>query len=110
MASACLATRSSRRKMRSRCALKLAMAGCAALAAGIAAQADDPLDLDWIDREALQAGEILLHTNGERRFRGHVEAAVLIAATAQAVWAVLEDCESAPEYVPHVESCEPAGW
>ncbi len=67
--------------------------------------AQDP-DLGWIDRAQLDAGTVLVNFGDERRFRGHIRSAVLIEATADHVWAILKDCESAPEYVPNVLACE----
>lgn len=64
------------------------------------------LDLSWIDHERLKTGEILAEFGDDRRFRGHIRAAVLIDAPAERIWEILEDCESAPEYVPNVLSCE----
>ena len=63
-------------------------------------------DLDWIVQEELQAGRIIVNFGDDQRYRGHIRAAVLIDATAEYVWAILEDCENAPEYVPNVLSCE----
>ncbi len=62
--------------------------------------------LDWIVPEELQAGRIPVSFGDDQRYRGHIRAAVLIDATAERVWAILEDCENAPEYVPNVLSCE----
>ncbi len=64
------------------------------------------LDLSWIAHERLKTGEILVEFGDDRRFRGHIRAAVLIDAPAERIWEILEDCESAPEYIPSVLSCE----
>ena len=63
-------------------------------------------DADWIDQERLLAGEIVFDFGDTRRFEGFIRAAVLIAAEPERIWQVLRDCESAPEYVPHVRQCE----
>ena len=63
-------------------------------------------DLDWIVQEELQAGRILVDFGDDQRYSGHIRAAVLIEATVERVWAILVDCEKAPEYVPNVLSCE----
>jgi ribosome-associated toxin RatA of RatAB toxin-antitoxin module len=83
----------------------LLIGGLALLAPlGIAASADSP-DLTWVDSARLEAGEIVLSFGGSARFQGQIRAAVLIDALPQRIWRVLADCESAPEYVPHVLSC-----
>ena len=64
------------------------------------------LDLSWIAHERLKTGQILAEFGDDRRFRGHIRAAVLIDAPAERIWEILEDCESAPEFVPNVLSCE----
>ena len=63
-------------------------------------------DLDWLVQEELQAGRILVDFGDDQRYSGHIRAAVLIEATVERVWAILVDCEKAPEYVPNVLSCE----
>ena len=74
-----------------------------ALPFSLSAQDADP---DWIVQEELQAGRISVDFGDDQRYRGHIRAAVLIEATVERVWAVLVDCEKAPEYVPNVLSCE----
>ncbi len=74
-----------------------------ALPASLSAQ---DADLDWIVREELQSGRILVDFGEDQRYRGRIRAAVRVAATAEQVWAILEDCENAPEYVPNVMTCE----
>lgn len=65
-----------------------------------------PPELEWIDEDSLQRGEILTDFGDGRRFRGRIRAAVLVDAPAERIWAILSDCESAPEYLDSVESCE----
>ena len=74
-----------------------------ALPVSLSAQDDD---LDWIVQEELQADRIFVNFGDDQRYKGHIRAAVLIQATAERVWAILADCEKAPEYVPNVVSCE----
>lgn len=63
-------------------------------------------DLQWIDRAAVAAGEILVNTDrGERPLTVLVKIAAEVDAPATAIWAVLKACEIAPEYVPNVVSC-----
>jgi len=61
---------------------------------------------DWIEQDRLEAGEVLVSYGDDTRFRGLIKTAVLIDAPPEAIWEILTDCESAPEYVPHVLSCE----
>jgi ribosome-associated toxin RatA of RatAB toxin-antitoxin module len=65
-----------------------------------------PPELGWIDEASIQSGEILIDFGDDRRFRGRIRAATLVAAPPEAIWAVLSDCESAPEYLDSVQSCE----
>jgi ribosome-associated toxin RatA of RatAB toxin-antitoxin module len=63
-------------------------------------------DLDWIDRDALEAGEVLLFTErNEHPLTVEVKVAAKIDAPAAAIFEVLRACEVAPEYVPNVQSC-----
>lgn len=63
-------------------------------------------DLDWIDRDAVEAGEILVQAErGERPLTVEVKIAALVDAPPEAIFAVLKACEIAPEYVPNVERC-----
>ena len=61
---------------------------------------------DWIEHDRLEAGEILVDFGEDTRFKGLIKTAVLIDALPETIWEILTDCESAPEYVPHVRSCE----
>ena len=79
------------------------IAAISALPVSLSAQ---DTDLDWTVQEELQAGRIIVNFGDDQRYRGHIRAAVLIDATAEYVWAILKDCENAPEYVPNVLSCE----
>jgi len=79
------------------------MAVISALPVSLSAQ---DTELDWIVEEKFQAGEILVNFGDDQRYNGHIRAAALIEATAERVWAILEDCEHAPEYLPNVLTCE----
>lgn len=61
---------------------------------------------DWLDHERLLAGEILVDFGEAVRFQGFIRAAVLVEARPERIWDILRDCPRAPEYVPHVVSCE----
>jgi ribosome-associated toxin RatA of RatAB toxin-antitoxin module len=63
-------------------------------------------DVDWIAQEEFQAGQIPVNFGNDQSYQGYIRAAILIAAPAERVWAILEDCENAPEYVPNVLTCE----
>ncbi len=72
-------------------------------AAAAAAEEGDP---PWIDRAALEQGEILVDVPRNRPAqRVQVQVAALIAARPEEIWDVLTACELAPEYVPNVVSC-----
>jgi hypothetical protein len=63
-------------------------------------------NLDWIDRDAIAAREVLVVTDrSERALTVTVKLATEIDAAPAAIWEVLKACEVAPEYVPHVVSC-----
>ena len=67
---------------------------------------------DWLADPAIQrrlaAGEVVVQSAGaidSAAPRGRVRAAVRIAASAEAVWAVMTDCAQAPLYVPGLKRC-----
>jgi hypothetical protein len=63
-------------------------------------------DLRWLDRAAVEAGEILVVAErGDRPLTVEVKIAAEVDAPPQAIFAVLKACEIAPEYVPNVERC-----
>lgn len=82
----------------------LVAALAAALQAPFTAPAQEP-ELDWLDRDGLVDGEVLVRT---ARDGGSitVDTATLIDASPEAVWSVLTACEIAPEYVSNIRSCE----
>jgi hypothetical protein len=70
-----------------------------------AAAAQQP-DLDWVDREAVAAREILVVAErGGRPLTVEVKIAAEVDAPIAAIWDILTRCEIAPEYVPNVVSC-----
>jgi hypothetical protein len=85
-----------------------ARACIAALAPALAwgASAGAQPELDWLDREAVAAREIVvLADRGERPLTVEVKIAAEIDAPAEAIWNVLKACEISPEYVPNVVGC-----
>lgn len=86
------------------------VAAGAALAAGVALAQPDPhagppLDLDWIDRQDLESGEIAVRSSKDDGVIS-VDTAALIKASVEDIWDVLTACEIAPQYVSNVLSCE----
>jgi ribosome-associated toxin RatA of RatAB toxin-antitoxin module len=75
----------------------------AALVAAEALPADAP-ELSWIDRTALEAGEVIEQTDKQGGTIS-IDTAVLVRASPEAIWEVLTACELGPEYVPNVVSC-----
>lgn len=64
-------------------------------------------DLAWIDRDAVDAGEVFVYTEkSDRPLTVEIKLAVEVDATATAIFDVLQACEVAPEYVPNVQSCK----
>lgn len=81
----------------------LAAATSALLVAGAAVAQPN---LDWLDRAALAAGEVQVElVHSDRPLTAEIRLAVEIDAPPEPIWAVLEACEVAPEYVPNVQSC-----
>lgn len=77
---------------------------CLVLMLGVAPA--QPPEVGWIDEESIQGGEILMDFGDDRRFRGRIRAAALVEARPETIWTILSDCESAPEYLDNVQSCE----
>ncbi|HSG64277.1 MAG TPA: SRPBCC family protein, partial [Gammaproteobacteria bacterium] len=77
------------------------LASCTVLI--VAAQNTSP---DWIDDSLLETREVQLDFGSDQRFRGHLRAAVLIDASPERIWDILRDCETAPDYLDNVLSCE----
>jgi ribosome-associated toxin RatA of RatAB toxin-antitoxin module len=82
--------------------MKGALLALFSIASGAAAQPD----LEWLDRGALAAREVLVQADrSERPLPVSVQVAAEIDASPQAIWDVLRACDLAPEYVPNVMSC-----
>ena len=60
----------------------------------------------WPNATDLAAGDVAVRVDDDGRFRGHIELAVLVEASAERIFEILRDCARSPEYVPHVQSCE----
>jgi len=63
-------------------------------------------EADWIDEHSVENGEIQVYFGEEDRFHGRAQAAAVVAAAPERIWEVLRDCESAPDYLDNVLSCE----
>src|SRR5215510_1868964 len=72
----------------------------ALLAGGRAAAVDAQPDLAWIDRAALDNGEVQVSSRTDH-LTVHIKVAVQVDAPPQAIWDVLTSCQTAPEYVPN---------
>lgn len=57
------------------------------------------------DDARLRRGEVIADVVKERGPGGRLVAAIDIPATPSAVWAVMLDCEQAPDYVPGLDAC-----
>jgi hypothetical protein len=84
--------------------LVLALAGVLA-APPLRAQSSDP-DLGWIDRAAVDGGEVAVRTGKAGALVVTVDVVISIDAPPEPIWDVLTSCEIAPEIVPNVVSCE----
>jgi hypothetical protein len=76
----------------------------AACSAGLAQEQTDPPNLDWIDRELVAAGEIVLQT-GKDDDAVTIDLALRVRASKDAIRRVLAACEAAPEYTPNIVAC-----
>jgi hypothetical protein len=84
-------------------AAAFALLGCLP---GCAAFGQDVPDLAWLDRDAVTAGEVVVHAErAERPLTALINVAVEIDAPPAAIWDVLTACQLAPQYVPNVVSC-----
>lgn len=82
--------------------MRIAQLALFSIASGAAAQPN----LDWLDRDALAAREIVVIADrSERPLTVSVQVAAEVAAPPTAIWEVLRACEVAPDYVPNVVSC-----
>ncbi len=87
--------------------LSFAVLACVLLCARMVAASAETPDLQWLDRDVLDRGELQIETDSEGPL-GRVTArvALTINAPPETIWDVLTACEIAPEYVPNVISCE----
>lgn len=60
---------------------------------------------EWIDWQALEAGEIVLQTSKVDRGTVHIDLAIEVDADWQSIWEFLTACEISPEFVPNVVAC-----
>ena len=74
-----------------------------AVVAGVAGAQTD--EFDWIDWQAVDAGEVVLQTEKADRLTVHIDLAIAIDADWQAIWDLLTACEISPEFVPNVIAC-----
>lgn len=82
--------------------MRAALLALFSIASGAAAQPT----LDWLDRDALAAREVLVQAErSERPLTVSVQLAAEVDASPQAIWDVLRACDVAPEYVPNVLRC-----
>jgi ribosome-associated toxin RatA of RatAB toxin-antitoxin module len=82
--------------------MRLAPLALLCFSLGAAAQPN----LDWVDRAAVDAGEIQVYADrSDKPLTVHVKLAAEIDAPPEAIWDVLKDCEISPQYVPNVQSC-----
>jgi len=58
------------------------------------------------DDACLRGGEVIADVVKERGPGGRLVAAIDIPATPSVVWAVMLDCEQAPNYVPGLDACQ----
>jgi hypothetical protein len=79
-----------------------------AIAAGSAAAQE--AELDWIDWDQLDDGEVLYQSrNTDQRGTAMIELAIEIDADWEAIWELITACEISPEYVPHIVACTRIG-
>jgi hypothetical protein len=83
----------------------LIAAAWAGLAAAQGPKSRQHPDLEWLDHDALGAGDVVVRTSKEDGAI-LVDTAALIRASVEDIWDVLTACEIAPEYVTNVVSCE----
>jgi hypothetical protein len=79
----------------------------AALLAGPSRAADPAPDLGWIDRAALDRGEVqvLAEHNEHNEHTVRMRFAVKVNAPLTRLWDVLKDCPRSAEYTPNIVSC-----
>jgi len=65
----------------------------------------------WLDaadiQQRLAAGQVVVRSALDGRARAaHVDAAVMVHTSPDAVWAVLKDCDHAPSFIPGLKRCQ----
>ena len=60
---------------------------------------------DWIDFDAIDAGDVEIQTAKGRDSMVTVDVAIRINADREVIWNILKACEIAPQYAPNVEAC-----
>jgi hypothetical protein len=81
---------------------------CLLACAALSGRAQE-IDLEWIDWERVDAGEIVYRTTPDGRGTVTMNVAVEIDAPREFIWDVLTACEVSPEYVPNVRECRLIG-
>lgn len=64
-----------------------------------------PADLDWIDWDLVDAGEVVYITERVARGTIRIDLAIAMKTDRDTLWDLLTACEISPEYVPHVVAC-----
>jgi len=64
-----------------------------------------PADLNWVDWNSVDAGNVELKTTKIDKGTTRIDLTIAIDADRQTVWNLLTACEISPEYIPHVIDC-----
>lgn len=64
---------------------------------------------DWMDRSALEDGEVVYRSERAEQGTVSIDVAIVIDADREAIWHFLTACEVSPDYVPHVVECRSIG-
>jgi hypothetical protein len=62
-------------------------------------------DLDWVDWDSVDAGNVEYQTSKIDKGTTRIVLTIAIDADRQTVWDLLTACEISPDYVPHVLDC-----
>jgi ribosome-associated toxin RatA of RatAB toxin-antitoxin module len=62
-----------------------------------------PLELEEKEMARLSQGEVLVRSIESEK--GFVQAAILLDAPVEKVWALILDCPNAPKFIPNLKSC-----
>ena len=78
----------------------------ALIAASLSKAADAQTDdLDWVDWDLVNAGEVVFTTEKVDRGTVRIDLAIAMKTDHDTLWDLLTACEISPEYVPHVVAC-----